>query len=174
MKHKLTNMLSLFAAGDKEGAAKSLSEYIKQKSANLIESDRQYRKGSWGEESQEPFEDRVETSYAGLPITIHFKGTQNVEVAHSRDTRYEPGDSEIVEYLEIADVDITLINGTEEEYVCFDDDFQQYKNIEYIKEQLAYIESDTLFGKPLVIDELAKVILAAVLLVAKNNENKSP
>jgi len=173
MKQKLTNMLTALAAGNKDEAAKSLSEFLKIKSAGIFESDRQYRKGSWGTEEQEPFEASVNTSYAGLPIVIHFKGKQNVEVAHTRDTFYEPGDSEIVEYLEIADVDITLTHEKEEEYVCFDDNFQHYKDLNYIKEQLAYIESDTLFGKPLVIDELAKVILAAVLQVAKTHENQS-
>lgn len=172
MKHNLTTMLNLLAAGDKEGAASSLSQFLKAKSSNLFESDRQYRKGSWGDVSQEDFSEQIQTSYAGLPIVVHFKGKQNVEVAHSRDSFYEPGDSEIVEYLDIADVDITLTHGDQEEYVCFDDNFQQYKDINYIKDQLKYIESDSIFGKPLVIDELANVILAAVMEVAKTHEDQ--
>lgn len=174
MKDTLANMLQRLAMGDKEGAATSLSQFLKSKSTKMMESDRQYRKGHYGETQEEDFEAEVDSSYAGMPVKVHFKGVQLAEVAHSTGGRYDPPESEIVEYLDIRAVDVTLKHGDQEEYIFFDIDFQECKDINYIKQQLQQIdEIDSIFGKPLVVDELTKIVHIAVLQIAKTHEDQA-
>lgn len=139
MKTKLLTFLNEFIASPKSEKSNALlSEYIEYKTQTLL-NEVEYRRGIVPHTENEVYTDTFTSSVLNKPVKVLTKYTQEVEYASTRETRYEPSDTEIMHYGKITEFDVDLeFNGKNEELVI-DGHLEHFDNPEYLKTYLTNI-----------------------------------
>lgn len=163
--HDILNLLMTKSDEARTEAASKLSKVLSSKTSKLIAEQFQYRKGYYGSTDVEDFQSTVPVNYMGHPAELIFKGKQEVEVANSRGGRYEEPSSEIVAYLDFIEADVSIKIGDTVEDLIIDAKFDDLKDPNFVRDYLNEFELDsiTLLGKPLDIDQLTKLIVNAAI-----------
>lgn len=166
MNKQLHDILTLLMAKTdeaKDQAASKLSAILSSKTSKLVAEQYQYRKGYYGTQDLEDYEERIPVNFYGQPATLIFKGKQEVEVANSRGGWDEPPDSEIIDYLDYVDADVSIKVGDSVEDLILDVKFENLLDKNFVASYMAEYDLDSLdlFGKPIDIDLMSTMIVNA-------------
>lgn len=147
--HDIVTLLMAKTDDAKTQAATKLASVLSDKTSKLVSEQFQYRKGYYGSQDVEDYEEHFPVDFYGQPATLIFKGKQEVEVAHSKGGWYDPPDSEIVEYLGYIDADVSLKIGDKVEDLIFDAKFTDLQDENRVSSYIAELLADELviFGK---------------------------